>query len=319
MKREGIMNREYLLEITREFSERSPTNYLSPPAKSPDEIKALEERFHENNFFKHNMPHGGDFDALNKDKTDEYVGMRFFLPPIMAIGRADDPGFDELKRPEAIGPHFKKPVEWLPEAKRVISLFLPFTERVIESNTKDPIQPSWEWLFTRVDGQQHLLATGALVQQELIAAGYKAIVPQADDRYLMRTSPAQEDIPIPVWSSNWSERHVAFVTGLGTFGKHTNFISRKGCCGRLVSIITDWETEPDVKDYVGRFDYCADCGACYRVCPGDALAPEGKNKQACSAFLRKNCPQYAPRYGCGKCQSGLPCSTRCFSTKGTGR
>ncbi len=306
------MNRESILEITRAFSEESPTNYLSPVSRSKEEMEALESRFHDNNFYKHNMPQGGDFDSLNKDKTDEYIGMRFFLPPILSIGRADDPGFMEMKRPEAVGPHFRLPTEWLPEAKSVISLFLPFTERVITSNMADPIQPSWEWLFTRVDGQQHLLATGALVADALRGEGYCAVVPQTDDRYIMRTSPKQTELPIPVWSSNWSERHVGFVTGLGTFGRHTNFISRRGCCGRIISIVTDWETEPDEKDYSGLYDYCSDCGACYRVCPGDALKPEGKNKSACSAFLAVNCVQYAPRYGCGKCQSGLPCSTRAF-------
>lgn len=306
------MDRQYLLEITRQFSEKSSTNYLSPVTKTQEERDALESRFHDNNFYKHNMPQGGDFDALNKDKTEEYIGMRFFLPPILSIGRADDPEYEDLKKPGVIGPHFMTPKEWLPEAKSVISLFLPFTERVINSNMVDPVQPSWEWLFTRVDGQQHLLATGALVQQALIKEGYRAIVPQTDDRYMMRTSPQQTEIPIPVWSSNWSERHVAYVAGLGTFGRHTNFISKKGCCGRLISIVTDWESEPDEKDYSGLYDYCADCGACYRVCPGDALSQDGKTLTACSAFLRKNCSQYAPRYGCGKCQSGLPCSTRSF-------
>ena len=31
----------------------------------------------------------------------------------------------------------------------------------------------------------------------------------------------------------------------------TNLITKKGCCGRLISIVTDWETEPTVKDYTG--------------------------------------------------------------------
>ncbi len=306
------MDLKKILTATAEFSEASPTNYLSPPALDEESRNKLEGRFKANNFNKHNMPQGGDYDALNKDKTDEYVGMRFFEAPILSVGRADDPGFEVLKQPGVVGEHFILPTEWLPEAKSVISLFLPFTERVIKSNTVDKIQPSWEWLFTRVDGQQHLLATGEVVKQMLIDEGYKAVVPQTDDRYIMRVAREQTDLPIPVWSSNWSERHVGYVTGLGTFGKHTNFISEKGSCGRIISIITDWEVEPTVKDYSGIYDYCADCGACYKLCPGEALGPDGKDKAACSDFLRMNCVQYAPRYGCGKCQSGLPCSTRCF-------
>lgn len=306
------MDIKKILEAAAEFSEVSNTNYLSPPATDKESLSKLEDRFKANNFNKHNMPHGGDYDSLNKDKTDEYVGMRFFEAPILAIGRADDPGFEVLKRTGVIGEHFLLPTEWIPEAKSVISLFLPFTKRVIESNTADKIQPSWEWLFTRVDGQQHLLATGELVKQMLIDEGYTAIVPQTDDRYIMRVSKEQTDLPIPVWSANWSERHVGFVTGLGTFGKHTNLISEKGCCGRIISIVTDWETEPTVKNYTDIYDYCADCGACYELCPGEALSADGKDKSACSEFLRKNCVQYSPRYGCGKCQSGLPCATRCF-------
>lgn len=309
------MDRQKILDITAQFSDDSPTNYLSPVAKDKESLEKLEEKFQANNFSKHNMPQGGDFDALNKDKTDEYIGMRFFKAPIMAIGRADDPGFAVLKQPGVIGEHFLMPTEWMPEAKSVISLFLPFTDRVIKSNLADKVQPSWEWLFTRVDGQQHLLATGELVKNALLSEGYKAIVPQSDDRYIMRTALSETHLPIPVWSANWSERHVGYVTGLGTFGKMTNLITEKGCCGRLISIITDWDAEPTVKDYNGLYDYCADCGACYNACPGNALKESGKDKAACSAFLKVNCVQYAPRYGCGKCQSGLPCSTRCFKKK----
>ena len=306
------MDIKRILEATAEFSEISNTNYLSPPAMDEESLQKLESRFKANNFNKHNMPHGGDYDALNKDKTDEYIGMRFFEAPILSVGRADDPDFKKLKNPEVIGEHFILPTEWLPEAKSVISLFLPFTQRVIQSNTLDKIQPSWEWLFTRVDGQQHLLATGELVKQLLIDEGYMAVVPQTDDRYVMRVAKEQTNLGIPTWSSNWSERHVGYITGLGTFGKHTNFISEKGCCGRIISIVTNCEAEPTEKDYADVYDYCSDCGACYTACPGNALSAEGKSMVACSAFLRRNSAQYAPRYGCGKCQSGLPCSTKCF-------
>jgi hypothetical protein len=89
--------------------------------------------------------------------------MRFYEPPVLSIGRADDPLFLNIRKPGVVGPHHKLPTDWLPEAKSVISFFLPFTERVIASNTVDPGEPSYEWLFTRVDGQQHLLATGQLV------------------------------------------------------------------------------------------------------------------------------------------------------------
>ncbi|SHH60695.1 hypothetical protein SAMN02745823_00452 [Sporobacter termitidis DSM 10068] len=309
------MHREDLLKLTAEFSESSPTNYLTPEADDAEALNKLASGFFANNFARNNY-HGGDSDgtALNKDKDSRYVGMRFFLPPVLAVGAASDEGFKKLQRPEVVGPHHLLPEDWLPGAKSVISLFLPFTERVISSNTENPAEPSWEWLFTRVDGQQHLLATGALVRDALIREGYRAVVPYIDDRFLMRTSRDQTGLPIPAFSSNWSERHVGFITGLGTFGRMTNFISKRGCCGRLVSVVTDWETTPDEKDYEGIYDYCAECGACYPACPGGALSADGKDIDKCSAYLRKIGSKFAPRYGCGKCQSGLPCATKSLAS-----
>ena len=305
------MDRDNILRMTAEFSERSPTNYLSPKAEDEETLRRLADSFFTNNFARNNY-YGGDQlgTALNAGKDARYDGLRFFLPPILAVGSAADEGFLKLKDPEVVGPHHLIPEDWLTGAKSVISLFLPFTARVIESNTKDPLEPSMEWLFTRVDGQQHLLATGALVRDALIREGYRAVVPYADDRFIMRTGRMQTDLPIPPYSSNWSERHVGFITGLGTFGRMTNFISRRGACGRLVSIVTDWETAPDEKDYTDIYDYCAECGACYRACPAKALSKDGKDIDACSAYLGMIGKKFAPRYGCGKCQSGLPCSVR---------
>ena len=72
------MDKQKILDITAEFSESSPTNYLSPVAEDQASLEKLGERFTANNFNKHNMPQGGDYSSLNKDKTDEYIGMRFF-------------------------------------------------------------------------------------------------------------------------------------------------------------------------------------------------------------------------------------------------
>lgn len=277
------MNREYLLQMTADFTNSDPTNVLTPEALDADTLRMLPEGFDAN--------------------------MRFFLPPILSVGSAFDEGFMKLKEPGVVGEHHMLPTDWLPEAKSVISVFLPYTERIIKSNTVDPLEPSWEWLFGRIDGQAHLLATAEFIRDALIERGYKAHLPYTDKRLLVRVSPAQ-DVPIPVFSSNWSERHVAYVTGLGTFGLSTNFISKLGTCGRLISVVTDWAVEPDVKDYSGIYDYCSECLACYKACPGKAYDEAGKTISKCSGYIRETCVKYTPRYGCGKCQSGIPCSTR---------
>lgn len=126
-----------------------------------------------------------------------------------------------------------------------------------------------------------------------------------------KTKLAHPEITSGTYSSNWSERHAAYVCGLGTFSLTRAIITQKGTAGRLGSIITDLELEPDPRPYTGLYDYCTRCGACIRRCPVQAISLEGgKLQDPCnqrSAMLRE---RYAPRYGCGKCQTGIPCQSR---------
>jgi epoxyqueuosine reductase len=113
------------------------------------------------------------------------------------------------------------------------------------------------------------------------------------------------------FTSNWSERHVAFVCGLGTFGLSKGLITPKGVAGRFASIITELYLPPDKREYEDIYEYCSMCGKCAKNCPANAITIEnGKNDYACFAFLKKTSEKYKPRYGCGKCQVGVPCESR---------
>lgn len=104
-------------------------------------------------------------------------------------------------------------------------------------------------------------------------------------------------------SSNWSESHVAFVCGLGAFGLSSGLITRKGIAGAFGSLVTDISLEPDLRDYSGHMDNCARCGMCAQRCLAGAISLErGKDHGLCRAQS-----QLAGRYGCGKCQAGVPC------------
>jgi len=81
------------------------------------------------------------------------VGMKIFEAPIFAFGSANDEYFTLLKQPSAIGEHFMLPKEWLPQAKTVISFFLPFSEAVKRGNRRDKSWPSEEWLHGRIEGK----------------------------------------------------------------------------------------------------------------------------------------------------------------------
>ena len=304
-----IVDKEYLLKITAGFTENSPTNYLSPIAKTEEELEQLKHNFYANNYNVTNAGGSDEWMVLNTNKPEEYVGMRFFNPPLIAFGSASDEVYKKLQEPGVVGPHHFLPTDWMPDAKTVISMFLPNTERIIESNTKDPLVCSMEWRYARADGQQHLLAVGALVRDALIDAGYKAVMPYSDGAY-WATVGISGDSTRPIYSSNWSERHVGFAAGLGTFGLMTNFISKAGTCGRVISVVTNWEAPPDVKDYDDVYGYCLKCKACFKACPVGALTDNGKSIDTCQGFIRKMTAKTLPRVGCGKCMSGMPCATQ---------
>jgi epoxyqueuosine reductase QueG len=134
---------------------------------------------------------------------EDIIGMKIFEEPIFAFGAADDASFLLLKKRDVIGEHFILPKEWLPEAKGVISFFLPFTARVKKSNAGNMSEPSSEWLHARIEGQSFIAALCRLLQTEMLQAGYQSIAPSLDERFCAKN-----------FSSNWSERHIAFLLGL---------------------------------------------------------------------------------------------------------
>jgi epoxyqueuosine reductase len=108
--------------------------------------------------------------------------------------------------------------------------------------------------------------------------------------------------------SNWSERHVAFIAGLGTFGLSKSLITKKGSAGRYGSVITDRVLDIASRPYEELYEYCNYCYACIDRCPAGAIKEEGKSINVCSDYIDNEIrPRYAPRYGCGKCQTAVPC------------
>ncbi len=299
-----------------------------------DSIQTLAEEFIETSPFNHLGPHTND--------AEDVYGLRVFDAPLMAIGRADDPYWQKLWEPQVVGAQFMLPTEWVRGAKSVISFFLPATQKIKDETAKDRLRVPKEWLCARTDAQWVLMSLVDLVCDTLHAEGYQAIVPSDDPRFTFRGSmrestfggrlanfqqygqgeaeyedyiaqPSYEraqSIVFPPYNSNWSERHVAFVCGLGTFGLSTNLITEKGSSGRFMSVVTDWESDRyDVRPYTDYMEYCNRCGKCTTCCPGGAITPEGKNKKTCHTFFQGfiYSYDYVPRYGCGKCQTNMPC------------
>ena len=249
--------------------------------------------------------------ALSSDVS----GLTLFEEPLVGFGAADDPLFLTYQQMGVVGPWHWLPEDWLPGAKTVISLFFPFTEDI---KSRERACSGWHtseaWLHGRVEGQDFLASCLGRLCGILEEAGLKACAPSIDGRFC-RTVGGQDMPGFPgvsrdAYGSNWSERHVAYLCGLGTFGLSKGIITEKGMAGRFGSIIIDLPLEADERPYTGLYDYCINCGACIARCPAEAITAEGKNHVPCHRRMDKSRVDYAPRYGCGKCQTAVPCESR---------
>ena len=298
------MKREELLKIATDFVSQSYFNNIGP--QSPD--------------------------------AEGYFGLRVFDDPIMGIVPADDPYWKELLKPEAIGPQCMLPNQWLESAKSVVCFFLPISRQIKAYGAMSFTDIRKEWLFARTDAHWVIMSMCEYAADQLKAQGFDYIIPQNDPRYLVRSGAwhepnemyiaeealAENDVykdyklvvkkekaksSFPVYNSNWSERHIGYTCGLGTFGLGANIITRVGTAGRLVSFVTDWVPETyDTRPYTGIYEYCTRCGACIKRCPSGSISLEGgKDKQRCHKYWESIGFAHVPRYHCGTCMAGVPC------------
>jgi len=239
-------------------------------------------------------------------------GMKIFDLPLIGFADAKDPIFKEFKKEEIIGSLFVLPEEWLPEAKTVISYFLPFSEHIRSSNYGGP-PTSVEWLHGRFLGEEFNKNVRKFLLGEFEKKGGKAIIPALHENYF-----ADYDN----FSSNWSERHVAYAAGLGSFGLNRGLITEKGLAGRFGSLVTTLHFSVTTRGEGGAFENCPfftdeSCSACVKRCPSGAIKKEGKDKSACNRYTRveDHMKELRLQFGydhsvCGKCQVNVPCENK---------
>lgn len=238
--------------------------------------------------------------------SPDLVGIKMYEQPIVGFADAHDNRWLEMKNDYAVGEHFILPNSWLEGANTVVSFFFPMTEHVRESNKSDMEFPSKAWMNARIDGQNFINAFSHGLEEEIIKSGGQAVAPSISKDFA--TGVLRRDNSINQFTSNWSERHVAYICELGTFALSKGFITEKGIAGRFTSIITTLKIEPSVQRSLGIYENCIECGKCVKNCPVGAISVEkGKNQQICSDFLNEILAKNKPYYGCGKCQVGVPC------------
>lgn len=264
-----------------------------------------------------------DFCSSTANRLNRGSGEPAWGDPQIAYARGDDPLFDQLKAD--IGSFYWTPreafalaypaVEIDSSQLAVICYILPQTEATRLDQRAETKVPAERWARSRFHGEEFNCALRLHLASELSKAGCPAVAPERLDSFDYRQS---ERFGL---ASNWSERHTAWVAGLGTFGLSDGLITRVGKAVRFGSVVVKMELEATPRPYSGHQDWClwyakATCGACMRRCPVGAITEEGHDKPKCFDYIRNvTTPYVREHYGtgatpCGLCQVKIPCESR---------
>ncbi len=220
--------------------------------------------------------------------------------PLVAFSSAQDPQFAQLK--EIIGPWHQLPTDFLPEARSVISYFIPFTREVALGPSREPEGcPIWAEAYNTVNAW--FPAVNQAVIDYLKSQGYAA-----DS---VRTEKAFDPV---TFQALWSHRSAAVIAGLAAFGANNLAITDKGSGGRFCTILTSASLEPGRDRPKNQCPYLRNgsCGLCFRACPAGALTGSGTDKALCSQELHRNRERLQQMGSsncatvCGKCLSACP-------------
>lgn len=220
--------------------------------------------------------------------------------PLLGVASAADPLFEDLR--VAVRASHAMPTDLLADARSVVAFFLPFDPRVGASNRGGRLA-SVEWARAYVETNELIGEINARLGSLLQERGHSVCV-----------TPATHNYDAAELMSDWSHRHVAYVAGLGTFGMNNMLITERGCCGRLGSLVTSAELEPDRRPVGERCINKRDgsCLICAERCVGAALVVGARfDRHRCHEVLRENARVHAPlgkADACGKCVVKLPCS-----------
>lgn len=219
--------------------------------------------------------------------------------PVVGFADTHDPLFVKLR--EVVSETHALPTELLSDARSVIAFFLPFAKAVSLTNSKERVS-SREWAAGYIETNELIAELNRHLSKLLAADGHHSATIPATHNWI-------EDKLI----SNWSHRHIAFITGLGRFGLNNMLITEKGCAGRVGSFITSAVMEPDSRPE-GEFclyKYDGSCKKCVRKCVNEALFETSFDRFRCYDMLLENVEEHrALGYAdvCGKCLASVPCS-----------
>ena len=281
-------------------------------AKSPLEMAQFIEE--EIKAFAHTSP-------LNRMPMSD--NMFIFDEPLVQFAAGDDPIFTEYKTiidpthltpREALAKNFDKSPGDIPAHLSVISWILPITSKIRESNRRRTLTPSRLWSYTRWYGEKFNNAIREHVVKLLTEEGHRAVAPVLQPYFKSIEYNEEKG-----YYSNWSERHIAYAAGLGTFSLSDGFITERGIAQRCGSAVTTLELPASPRTakspYSNCLFYVGKCTACIARCPGGAITENGHDKLRCRTYQREDIGYITKKYdvgtaGCGLCQVKVPCEFR---------
>jgi len=257
-------------------------------------------------------------------------GRPIFEEPLVGFADGYDPIFEDYKT--IIADFHLTPREVLtkylaetlgadvPElpALSVISWVLPFDREIRMSNRREAEGPSLQWNHARWHGQELNFELAGHMVSLLGELGQHAVAPESTLFFSMRGLPNG-------LASTWSQRHIAYAAGLGTFSLSDGFITPKGIAMRCGSVVTGLGVSPSPRPYPHHLANClfyvdGSCRRCIERCPGGAITEKGHDKHKCLSILMEeqrpwiegvHGAGYIGVYaGCGLCQTGVPCEGR---------
>lgn len=251
------------------------------------------------------------------------TGGRYFDAPLVRFAAADDPLFGEFTA--TVGPEHLTPGEAFEKEHgagtfpggTVISIALPLGEALRAGNRPMRDWPSRDWTRARSYGDPVVCGrVGAHLVERIAAAGGRATLPGRAKWFAVHRTPAG---PYSVWS----ERHIAYAAGHGTFSLNDGFITERGMAVRFVSAVTDLAFPPDRRTAENHLANClfharGVCGACIKRCPVNAISEKGHDKIVCyrrcygeeaRAMALTHGALAEAGTGCGLCQTGVPCES----------
>ena len=223
----------------------------------------------------------------------------YYREPVIGFASASDPLYDQLN--ELIGNPQIHPRDMLNHARTVVVLFLPYSE-VIYKDIKGERKTSSVWSDAYMHTNELLDNIMRQVQNLLELKGYRSV-----------TEPPTENFDHVSKTARWGHKSNAVIAGIGTFGLNHLLITKRGCLGRMNSLVTDAYIPPTKRT---DHQYClfyqtGKCKVCTMNCPSGAISPDGTiDKKRCDAYLEgKNIHDW--QQGCPQCSLG-PCALKGF-------